>query len=196
MAAGLCLPRGLRPYLRTDTVQPGLGNRVQSIVEMNKEDIAGISVMRAPSLAPSAVGRDYVRVAASTQACRTGSLRRGSTTTQLEGSARSGFGRRGVSGLGCCAACAISRSGESGSRCPPSIRRVRLALSTVQPTLNLAAAWPPTSPSGRAVDSRRFAVCMPLRLRRAQDLVQNGRGVSPGGQGQVEHQLIGLRPSP
>jgi hypothetical protein len=37
-----------------DTVQPGLGNRVQSIVEMNREDIRGISVVRALSWAPSA----------------------------------------------------------------------------------------------------------------------------------------------
>jgi len=51
--------RGLRPYLcEQDTVQPGLGNRVQSIVEMNKEDIGGISVMRALSSAPSAMGRE------------------------------------------------------------------------------------------------------------------------------------------
>ncbi len=53
-AAGLCTPRGLRPYLGTDTVQPGLGNRVQSMVEMNREDIAGISDLRALSWAPSA----------------------------------------------------------------------------------------------------------------------------------------------
>jgi len=31
-------------------------NRVQSIVEMNKEDIEGISVMRALSWAPPAIG--------------------------------------------------------------------------------------------------------------------------------------------
>jgi len=39
-------PRGLKPYLGTDTVQPGLGNRVQSIVEMNKEDIERASLMK------------------------------------------------------------------------------------------------------------------------------------------------------
>ena len=55
---GFASPRGPRPYLWSDTVQPGLGNRVQSMVEVNKEDISGISVMRALSLAPSATGRE------------------------------------------------------------------------------------------------------------------------------------------
>jgi ribosome biogenesis GTPase len=37
---------------------------------------------------------------------------------------------------------------------------------------------------------------VPVRLRGAQDLVQHGRGVIPGGQREREHQLIGLRPFP
>jgi hypothetical protein len=36
----------------------GAGNRVQSIVEMNREDISGISVMLVLSSAPSAMGRE------------------------------------------------------------------------------------------------------------------------------------------
>ena len=80
--------------------------------------------------------------------------------------------------------------------CCESIGRDRLTLSTIQPTLTPAAAWPPKSPSGRGFGSRKLAVCMPLRLGGAQDFVQNGRGVSPGGQGQVEHQSMGLRPCP
>src|SRR6185369_8762829 len=51
-----------------DTVQPGLGNRVQSIVEMNREDIRGISVMRALSWAPSAMVANDAGEDASVQA--------------------------------------------------------------------------------------------------------------------------------
>jgi hypothetical protein len=53
----------------TDTVQPGLENRVQSIVVMmNREDIAGISVMRALSWAPSAMGANDAWSASGLQA--------------------------------------------------------------------------------------------------------------------------------
>ena len=64
---GFCVPRGLRPYLGTDTVQPGLRNRVQSIVEMNREDIAGISVRRALSWAPSTKGANDAQHGAAAQ---------------------------------------------------------------------------------------------------------------------------------
>lgn len=43
-------------------------------------------------------------------------------------------------------------------------------------------------------ESRRLVVYVPVRLRGAEDFVQDGSGLTPGGQREREHQLIGSRP--
>jgi hypothetical protein len=55
---------------------------------------------------------------------------------------------------------------------------------------------PSTRGEDTVFDGRRLVLCVPVRLRSAEDLVQNRRGVVPGGQSEREHQLIGLRPCP
>jgi phenylpyruvate tautomerase PptA (4-oxalocrotonate tautomerase family) len=92
----------------------------------------------------------------------------------------------------CCTTCQ-RHTGATGARPNPAD-----GLPPLHPTDRIEAIkrWTEGVSQAPSFDSRRLVLSVPVRLRGAQDFAQDRRGISPSGQREGEHQLIGLGPFP